>query len=84
MHKTSKEFLNDLLQLKTNIRNKLPTGTVIFSALTIHTDNGKTAITINHLNNHLSQLKLDCIDNNNMRLKHIRKRDLKTIRKGRQ
>lgn len=46
--------------------------------MTICTDNGKAAIAINHLNNRLSQLKLDCIDNkldcidnNNIRVKHI-------------
>ena len=53
--RTSREILDDLLQLKSAITTKtLPKCQVIFSKPTLRVDNGKAALTLHRLNEHFS------------------------------
>ena len=45
-------------------------------------DNGKAALTLKHLNEHLSQLKVDSIDNSNIKSMHIGRKGLHLNNKG--
>ena len=64
--KTSRRILDDLLQLKQNIINTLPTCRVIVSRPTIRND-GKAALTLSNFNKLLGQLEVDFIDNVNIK-----------------
>ena len=44
----------------------LPNCKVVISTPTLRTDNGKTALTVSQLTNHLLQLDIDIIDNRNI------------------
>ena len=46
-------------------------------------DNGKAAITLHLLNKHFSELNLDVVNNSNIKVKHIGKKDLHLKEKGR-
>ena len=74
--KTSRQILDDLLQLKNEILKTLPNCNVIISKPTMKVDNGKAALTLKHLNEHLSQLKVDSIDNSNIKSMHIGRKGL--------
>ena len=80
--KTSRQILDDLLQLKNEILKTLPNCNVIISKPTMRVDNGKTALTLKHLNEHLSQLKVDSIDNSNIKSMHIGRKGLHLNNKG--
>ena len=58
--RTSREILNDLLQLKSAITKTLSNCQVIFSQPTLRMDNGKPAL-----------LNLDVVNNGNIKVKHI-------------
>ena len=74
--RTSRKILDDLLQLKSAITKKLPNCQVIFSQLTLRVDNGKAALTLHRLNEHFSELKLDVVNNGNIKVKHIGQKGL--------
>ena len=80
--KTSRQILDDLLQLKNEILKTLPNCNVIISKPTMRVDNGKAALTLKHLNEHLSQLKVDSIDNSNIKSMHIGRKGLHLNNKG--
>ena len=69
--KTSREILDGLLQLKQLITTTLPNSKVILSRPTLRIDNGKAALTLANLNNHLEQLEIDFIDNTNITGLHL-------------
>ena len=58
-HSTSREILDKLLKLKTLIKETLPETEVIFSTPTIRSDNGKAALTVTNLWDHLLDLNMD-------------------------
>ena len=74
--KTYRQILDELLQLKQYITNTLATYRVIVSRLTIRTDHGKTALILSNFNKHLVQLKVDFIDNVNIKEVHLGKKGL--------
>ena len=63
---TSKTILDNMLSIKSFIEKTLPQSKVCISNLVKRTDNGKATITINKVNEHLSALKLDIVDNSNI------------------
>ena len=69
--KTSRQILDELLQLKQYIINTLPTCRVIVSRPTIRTDNGKAALTLSNFNKLLGQLQVHFIDNENIKEVHL-------------
>ena len=66
---TSRDILNKLLQLKSFIQEKLPDAEIIVSTPTLRSDNGKAALTIRQLTNHLINLNIDILDNRNITCK---------------
>ena len=79
---TSRNILNKLLQLKLFIQEKLPDAEIIVSTPTLRSDNGKAALTIRQLTNHLINLKIDILDNRNITDKHLSKRGLHLNQSG--
>ena len=80
--KTSRQILDDLLQLKNEILKTLPNCNIIISKPAMRVDNGKAALTLKHLNEHLSQLKVDSIDNSNIKSMHNGRKGLHLNNKG--
>ena len=74
--RTSREILDDLLQLKSAITKTLLNCQVFSSHPTLPVDNGKAALTLCCLNKHFSELNLDVINNSNIRIKHISQKGL--------
>ena len=73
---TSRDILNKLLQLKSFIQEKLSDAEIIVSTPTLRSDNGKAALTIRQITNHLINLKINIFDNRNIRGKPLSKRSL--------
>ena len=73
---TSRDILNKLLQLKSFIQEKLPDVEITISAPTLRSDNGKAALTVRQLTNHLVNLKIDVLDNRNISGKQLSRRGL--------
>ena len=65
--KTSRQILDELLQLKQHIINTLPTCRVIVSRIMIRTDNGKAALTLSNFNKLFAQFEVDFINHVNIR-----------------
>ena len=63
---TSRAILDNLLSLKSFIEKTLPQLKVCISNIVQRTDNGKATLTVNKVNEHLSALKLDIVDNANI------------------
>ena len=70
-HSTSREILDKLLKLETLIKKTLPETEVTFSTPTIRSDNGKAALTVRNLCDHLLDLNMDIPDNRNITIKHL-------------
>ena len=68
---TSRDILNKLLQLKSFIQEKLPDAEITISTPTLRSGNGKAALTVRQLTNHLINLKIDSLDNRNITGKHL-------------
>ena len=79
---TSREILNKLLQLKSFMQEKLPDAEIILSTPTLRSDNGKAALTVRQLTNHLINLKIDILDNRNTTGKHLSRRGLHLNQSG--
>ena len=73
---TSREILDKLLKLKTLIKETLPETEVTFSTPTIRSDNGKAALTVRNLCDHLLDLNMDILDNRNITSKHLGRKGL--------
>ena len=80
--RTSREILDDLLQLKSAITKTLPNCQVLFSQPTLRMDNGKAALTLHRLNEHFSELNLDVVNNSNIKVNHIGQKGLHLNPKG--
>ena len=68
---TSREILDKLLKLTTFIKKTLAETKVTFSAPTIRSDNGKAALTVRNLSEHLLDLNIDILDNRIITNKHL-------------
>ena len=73
---TSREILDKLLKLKTLIKETLPETEVTFSTPTIRSDNGKAALTVRNLCDHLLDFKMNMRDNRNITSKHSGRKSL--------
>ena len=82
--KTSRQVLDDLLQLKIIILNTITHYQVIILRPTMRLDNGKAAITICNPNAHLSQLQLSCNVNSNIHQIHLWNKGLHLNQKGKE
>ena len=65
-----------MLQLKSLIQEKLSDAEIAISTPTMRSDNGKAALTVRQLTNHLINLKIDVPDNRNITGKHLNRRGL--------
>ena len=74
--------LNKLLQLKSFIQKKLPYAEIIISTPTLRSENGKAALTVRQLTNHLINLKIDILDNSSITGKHLSQRGLHLNQSG--
>ena len=63
---TSRIVLDEILSLKAFVEKALPDCNVYISNLTLRTDNAKASLTVNNVNQHLSTLQPDIIDNSNI------------------
>ena len=68
---TSREILNQLLNLKKFVSEPVPDCKVIISTPAVRSDDGKAGLTVSQLTNHLHQLKTDIVDNTNITSRHI-------------
>ena len=70
VNETSRIVLDKLLSLKAFVEKTLPDCNVLISRtdfnLTLRTDNAKVSFTVNNVNQHLSLVQLDIIDNSNI------------------
>ena len=73
---SSRKIEDDLLMLKTNISKQLLNCSIVLSKPTIQYDLGKANLTIRNVNKHLENLKLVCIDNNNINVELLGKKGL--------
>ena len=72
----SRDILNELLLLKSKVKEKLPTCKFTLSTPTLRSDNGKAALTVSQLSKHLLELDIDVVDNNNIKSKHLSRKGL--------
>ena len=70
------------MQLKHFIKEKLPDIEIILSTPTIRTDDGKAALTVRQLANHMRNLNIETIDNSNITSKHLGYKGLHLNRSG--
>ena len=63
---TSRDILNKLLQVKSFIQEKFADAVSTFSTPTLRSVNGKMALTVRQLTNHLINLKTDILDNKHL------------------
>ena len=68
---TSRKILGNLLMLKSFITDNLPNCKFVISTPTLHTDDGKAALTVSQLINHFLRLDIDIIDNRNINAKNL-------------
>ena len=71
LYLTSRKILDNVLTLKSFITDNLPNCEVIISTPTLRTDDGKAALTVGQLTNHLLQLDIDIIDNRNINARNL-------------
>ena len=79
---TSREILDKLLKLKTLIKETLPETEVTFSTPTIRSDNGKAALTVRNLCDHLLDLNMVILDNRKITSKHLGRKGLHLNKAG--
>ena len=79
---TSREIINDLLNLKHHLSTQLKGCRIIISEPTYRSDNGKACLTIHKVIEHLSQLKIDTMCNKNINSDHIGRKGLHLNTKG--
>ena len=63
---TSRDILNKLLQVKSFIQEKFADAVSTFSTPTLRSVNGKMALMVRQLTNHLINLKIDILDNKHL------------------
>ena len=70
---TSRAVLDNFVSLKSFIEKTLPQWKVCISNVVQITDNGKAALTLNKVNEHLSVLQLDIVDNSNINVTGLKR-----------
>ena len=70
------DIYNDLISLKANIEDKIPSCQVVISCLIRRSDNVKANKTAEKVNNFIKLAKLKFIDNGNITDKHLGRRGL--------
>ena len=73
---TSRAVLDNFVSLKSFIEKTLPQWKVCISNVVQITDNGKAALTLNKVNEHLSVLQLDIVDNSNINVTGLKRGEL--------
>ena len=68
---TSRKILDNHITLKSFITDKLHNCKVVISTPTLRTDDGKAALTVSQLTNHLLELDIDIIDNRNINSRNL-------------
>ena len=63
---TSREILNQLLNLKKIVTEQVPDCKAVISTPTLRSHDGKAELTVRQLTNHLHQLKPNTVDNTNI------------------
>ena len=67
---TSREILNQLLNLKKFVTELVPACMVTISTQTVRSGDGKAGLTVSQLTNHLRHLKTGIVDNTNITSRH--------------
>ena len=67
----SRKILENLITLKSFITDKLSNCKVVISTPTLRTNDGKAALTVSQLTNHLIQLDIDIYDNRNINARNL-------------
>ena len=83
-YEPSNVILDNLLSLKHEIEKLCPGSKIVLSSLTPRLDHGKANITIRHFNNHLKQLDIEIMDNNNITTRDLGKKGLHLSSKGKE
>ena len=78
----SRTVLDNLLKLKTLVKDSFPTCKVFISTPTLRTDDGKAQITVSQLTKHLLQLKIDTVSNNDINIRHLGSKGLHLNQSG--
>ena len=81
-HTTSKEILDQILELKALIIKELPTCRVVISTPTVRSDNAKTALTVSQLTNKLLELNIETVDNRNINHRNLGQKGLHLNQSG--
>ena len=81
-HTTSKEILDQILELKALIIKGLPTCRVVISTPTVRSDNAKAALTVSQLTNKLLELNIETVDNRNINHRNLGQKDLHLNQSG--
>ena len=79
---TSRAILDNMLPLKSFIEKTLPRSKVCISNVVKRTDNRKVTLTINEMNEHLSAIPLDTVDNSNINVPGLNRGGLHLNKKG--
>ena len=69
---TSRAILDNILSLKSLIEKTLPQSKLCISNIIKRTDKGKATLTVNQVNEHLSTLQSDIVDNSNINVTGIK------------
>ena len=81
-HTTSKEILDQILELKALIIKELPTCRVVISTPTVRSDNAKAALTVSQLTNKLLELNIETVDNRNINHRNLGQKGLHLNQSG--
>ena len=68
---TSRKILDNHITLKSFVTDKLHNCKVVISTPTLRTDDGKAALTVSQVTNHLLELDIDIIDNRNINSRNL-------------
>ena len=78
----SSGILDEILSMKHHIEKVSPKTKVVISSPIVRTDNGKAALTIKNLNQHLRELDIEIIENSNITFKDLGKKGLHLAKYG--
>ena len=79
---TSSGIIGEILSIKHRIEKELPNAKVVISTPIIRTDNGKAALTIKNLNQHIRELDIEIIENSNITFRDLGKKGLHLAKYG--
>lgn len=79
---TSNAIVDDILSIKYEVKKLHPSCRVIVSTPIMRSDDGKANLTIKKINDHLKQLKIDIMDNDNINAGDLGRKGLHLSKKG--